>query len=169
MHQRPKEHYWLWYSLLWKMSKQFHSLVTCMCYPDIVGRHNRRNLSFGLFLFIARNTVLLLFRETGNMYGFKLWMLSPLPFWMISRAITMLLKATDFPSNFVAKITSPIPSCLSISVCSALCAWNKMKLLTTAISMRWKNKVFHHSTHFRWVLNVERIWSDLSTAFIFML
>ena len=44
-----------------------------------------------------------------------------------------------------------------------------MKLLTTAISMRWENEVFHHRTHFLWVLNAERIWSDLSTALIFML
>ena len=29
------------------------------------------------------------------------------------------------------------PAGLTISVCSALCAWNKIKLLTTAKSMRW--------------------------------
>ena len=34
MHHRPKEHYWLWYSSLWKISKQFRSLVaTCMNLP----------------------------------------------------------------------------------------------------------------------------------------
>ena len=40
-------------------------------------------------------------------------------------------------------------------------------MFTTAMSMRWKNIVFHHRRHLRWMLNVERILSDLSTAFIF--
>ena len=66
--------------------------------------------TFGLFPFIAHNTVFLLFRETGNVYGFKLWGLSPLPPWIISRGITILLKATGFPNNFIAKITLWIPS-----------------------------------------------------------
>ena len=127
------------------------------------------NLCFGLFLCIAHNTVFLLFRETKNMYGFKLWGLSPFPHWIISRGITILLKATDFPTISSRKSHCEYPAGLSISVFSALCAWNKMKLLITAISVRWKNKVFHHRTHFGWVLNAERIWSDLSTAFIFML
>ena len=35
-----------------------------------------------------------------------------------------------------------------------------MKLLTTAISMRWKKKVLDHRTHFCWVPNAESIWSD---------
>ena len=46
----------------------------------------------------------------GNMYGFKLWGLSPLPPWIIGGGITILLKATDFPNNFIAKITLQIPS-----------------------------------------------------------
>ena len=80
------------------------------------------NLCFGLFLCIAHNTVFLLFRETKNIYGFKLWGLSPFLRWIISRGITILLKATDFPNNFVAKITLQIPSLpFDLCILSPLC------------------------------------------------
>ena len=80
------------------------------------------NLCFGLFLCIAQNTVFLLFRKTKNMYGFKLWGLSPFPRWIISRGITILLKATDFPNNFAAKITLRIPSLpFDLCILSPLC------------------------------------------------
>ena len=38
--------------------------------------------------------------------------------------------------------------------------------MTRAISIIWKNKVFHHRTHLRKTLFVFKIWSDLSTPFI---
>ena len=74
----------------------------------------------------------------------------------ISRGITILLKATDFPNNFDAKITLRIPRrsydlCMLIPMCLK------------------QNKTVNHSKINEMVLNVERICCDLSTAFIFML
>ena len=44
-----------------------------------------------------------------------------------------------------------------------------MKPLTIAISMRWKNKVFHHRKHLRITLLVPMRWSEWSTPFIYLL
>ena len=73
-----------------------------------------------------------------------------------SKGITILLKATDFPNNFVAKITLRIPSRFY-----DLCMLSPMCLK--------QNKTVNHSKINEMVLNAERIWSDLSTVFIFML
>ena len=74
----------------------------------------------------------------------------------ISRGITILLKATDFPNNFGAKITLRIPR-RSYDLC-----------MLSPMCLK-QNKTVNHSKINEMVLNVERICSDLSTAFIFML
>ena len=74
----------------------------------------------------------------------------------ISRGITILLKATDFPNNFDAKITLRIPR-RSYDLC-----------MLSPMCLK-QNKTVNHSKINEMVLNVERICSDLSTAFIFML
>lgn len=38
------------------------------------------------------------------------------------------------------------------------CSLKRMKLLTVAMTTRWKNKVFHHRIHLRWTLWVVMIW-----------
>ena len=74
----------------------------------------------------------------------------------ISRGITILLKATDFPNNFDAKITLRIPSRFY-----DLCMLSPMCLK--------QNKTVNQSKINEMVLNAERIWSDLSTPVIFIL
>ena len=46
---------------------------------------------------------------------------------------------------------------------------NNIKPLTTAISKRWKNKIFHHLKHFRIILLVPMSWSERSTPFKYLL
>lgn len=87
------------------------------------------NLSLGFFLFLAHLTEFLLFRETGNMYGLKLWGLSPLPPWITRMGISKVLEATDFLNNFIAKITLGLPR-RSFDLCmlSPMCQKQKVKV-----------------------------------------
>ena len=44
-------------------------------------------------------------------------------------------------------------------------SWKRIKPLTKAISMRWKNKVFHHRKYLRITLLVPMSWCERSTPF----
>ena len=46
---------------------------------------------------------------------------------------------------------------------------NSMKELTVAMSIKWKNMVFHHLAHFLRRLYLANIWTYLSTPFIKLL
>lgn len=55
---------------------------------------------------------------------------------------------------------------------SGNCLWwslNKMELFTIDISIWWNKRIFHHFLHFIRTLLVPSIWSERSTAFIFLL
>ena len=70
----------------------------------------------------------------------------------ISRGITILLKSTDFPNNYVTKIALRIPS------------WSYDLCMLSPMCLK-QHKTVNHSKINEMVLNAERIWSVKSIHF----
>ena len=107
------KNYWLWYSGLWKISKQFRSLVICLNLP---WHHGAEKLGGNLFpyfvAFITNKSVSLYFRNTRDVLGCKhtRWRWSPWPTTSIIGGITIFFKTTDLANMFIPKITLGISS-----------------------------------------------------------